>query len=125
MPLRFFQRKMVETLVGLEGTEVYMDDILIHGETEEIHNQHLVEAVRVTEVAGLKLNKAKCKFKLKQVRCLGNIIDEINVRPDPDKVAEIVNFPQPNNVIKLEVPRDNQLSGKICSRAFYSAPATF
>lgn len=58
--------------------------------------------MRVTEVAGLKLNKAKCKFKLKQVRCLGNIIDEINVRPDPDKVAEIVNFPQPNNVIKLK-----------------------
>lgn len=53
-----FQRKMAETLVGLEGTEVYIDDILIHGETEEIHDQRLDKALKVIEEAGLKLNNA-------------------------------------------------------------------
>lgn len=33
-----FQRKMAETLAGLEGVEIFMHDILIHGETEELHD---------------------------------------------------------------------------------------
>ena len=37
-----FQRKMAETLAGLEGTEIFMDDVLIHAETEELHNQRLM-----------------------------------------------------------------------------------
>uniref|UniRef100_A0A3B4U8Y0 ribonuclease H n=1 Tax=Seriola dumerili TaxID=41447 RepID=A0A3B4U8Y0_SERDU len=97
-----FQRKMAETLTGLEGTEVYMDDILIHGENEEIHDQRLAEALRVIEAAGLKLNEAKCKLKQKQVRFLGHIIDETGVRPDPEKVTGIENFPQPQNVTELK-----------------------
>lgn len=57
-----------------------MDDILIHGETEEIHDQRLAEVLKVIEAAGLKLNKAKYKFKQKQVRFLGHVIDEAGVR---------------------------------------------
>ena len=96
-----FQRKMSETLQGLEGTEVYMDDVLIHGETEEIHDKRLAEALKVIEAAGLKLNKEKCKFKQREVRFLGHIIDETGVRPDPQKVASIENFPEPQNVVEL------------------------
>lgn len=58
-----FQRKMVETLTGLERAEVYMDDILMHRQTEEIHEQRLAKGMKVIEAAGLKLNKDKCKFK--------------------------------------------------------------
>lgn len=36
-----FQRKMSELLHGHEGTVVYMDDILIFGETQESHDQRL------------------------------------------------------------------------------------
>lgn len=49
---------MEETLTGPEGTEVYMDDIyciLIHGETEKIHDQgHRSSRSQVqTETGGL------------------------------------------------------------------------
>lgn len=65
--------------------EVYMDDILIHGPTEEIHDQRLAEALRVIKAAGLKLKKAKCRVKIKQVRFLGHLIDEMGIRPDPKR----------------------------------------
>lgn len=97
-----FQRKMAETLTVLKHTEVYMDDILIHGDAEEINDQRRAEALRVIEAAGLKLNKAKCTFKQKQVRFLGHIIDETGIRPNPDKVAGIENFPQPHNMTELK-----------------------
>ncbi|KAL6482004.1 hypothetical protein MHYP_G00100840 [Metynnis hypsauchen] len=97
-----FQRKMVETLTGLEGIELFMDDILVHGESEEIHDQCLAKALKVIEASGLKLNEHKCKFRQTQVRFLGHVIDKAGVRPDPDKVAGIENFPQPNNVTELK-----------------------
>lgn len=33
-----FQRKMLETLEGLEGVEIFMDDILVYWSTTEEHN---------------------------------------------------------------------------------------
>ncbi|XP_030287593.1 uncharacterized protein LOC115590377 [Sparus aurata] len=36
-----FQGKMMKTLQGLEGVEVFMDDILVCGVTEEEHDTHL------------------------------------------------------------------------------------
>ncbi|KAK7878017.1 hypothetical protein WMY93_031330 [Mugilogobius chulae] len=106
-----FQRKMAETLAGLEGTEVYMDDILIHGENKEIHDQRLTKALQVIEAAGLKLNRSKCKFQMDRVRFLGHIIDKDSVRPDPDKVAGIKSFPQPNNVTELKRATPNSSTG--------------
>ena len=44
-----FLRKMVETLAGLEGTEIFMDDVLIHAETEELHNQRLSSKLQVSK----------------------------------------------------------------------------
>ncbi|KAK7880220.1 hypothetical protein WMY93_033117 [Mugilogobius chulae] len=79
-----------------------MDDILIHGENKEIHDQRLTKALQVIEAAGLKLNRSKCKFQMDRVRFLGHIIDKDGVRPDPDKVAGIKSFPQPNNVTELK-----------------------
>ncbi|KAI4890200.1 hypothetical protein NFI96_001996, partial [Prochilodus magdalenae] len=97
-----FQRKMVETLAGLEGVELFMDDILVHGATEEIHDQRLDKTLKVIEASGLKLNEHKCKFRQTQVRFLGHVIDKAGSRPDPDKVAGIENFPQPNNITELK-----------------------
>uniref|UniRef100_A0A3P9JCS6 ribonuclease H n=1 Tax=Oryzias latipes TaxID=8090 RepID=A0A3P9JCS6_ORYLA len=97
-----FQRKMTETLANLEGVEIFMDDVLIHAETEEQHDQRLAKVLKVIEAAGLKLNRAKCKFKQREVRFLGHIIDEAGVRADPQKVTGIENFPQPQNVTELK-----------------------
>ena len=72
---KFFLRKMAETLAGLEGTEIFMDDILVHAETEELYDQRLDEVLKVIEAVGLKLNEAKCKFKQRQVRFLGHVIN--------------------------------------------------
>lgn len=97
-----FQRKMAETLVGLEGTEVYMDDILVHGENKEIHDERLAKVLKVIEAAGLKLNKRKCRFRQDRIHFLGHVIDKDSVCPDPDKVAGIENFPQPQNATELK-----------------------
>lgn len=44
---------MTETLGGLEGVAIFMDGILVYGDTQQSDG----------ESAALKLNKEKCKFR--------------------------------------------------------------
>uniref|UniRef100_A0A3B3I785 Gypsy retrotransposon integrase-like protein 1 n=1 Tax=Oryzias latipes TaxID=8090 RepID=A0A3B3I785_ORYLA len=97
-----FQRKMLETLEGLEGVEVFMDDILVHGATMEEHDARLERVLRRIDSAGLKLNKEKCSLRQSQLRFLGHLIDKSGVRPDPEKVEAINQLTPPQNVQELK-----------------------
>lgn len=97
-----FQRKMLETLEGLEGIEVFMDDILVYGTSMEQHDARLEKVLQRVESAGLKLNKEKCSLRQSQLRFLGHLIDQSGVRPDPDKVEAIHQLPPPENVQELK-----------------------
>lgn len=97
-----FQRKMLETLEGLEGVAVFMDDILIYGTSMEQHDARLEKVLQRVESAGLKLNKEKCSLRQSQLRFLGHLIDQSGVRPDPDKVEAIHQLPPPENVQELK-----------------------
>uniref|UniRef100_A0AAV2MQB9 Retrotransposon gag domain-containing protein n=1 Tax=Knipowitschia caucasica TaxID=637954 RepID=A0AAV2MQB9_KNICA len=71
-------------------------------ESEGIIEKRLAKALAVIKAAGLKLNERKCKFRRDQIRFLGHVLDKNGVRPDPDKVAGIENFPQPQNNTELK-----------------------
>lgn len=67
-----FQRKMVETLQGLEGVKVLMDNILVYGVTEEQHDSRLEKVMRCIEISGLELKCEKCSIRQSQKWCLGH-----------------------------------------------------
>ncbi|GFT31965.1 hypothetical protein TNCV_3468261 [Trichonephila clavipes] len=48
--------------------------------------------------AGLKLNSKKCLFAAQEVKILGHLISSNGVRPDPDKIKAVRNFPTPKNI---------------------------
>uniref|UniRef100_A0A3B1ITQ0 Gypsy retrotransposon integrase-like protein 1 n=1 Tax=Astyanax mexicanus TaxID=7994 RepID=A0A3B1ITQ0_ASTMX len=97
-----FQRKMKETLQGLEGVEVFMDDILIHAATMEEHDRRLEMVMQRIETAGMKLNREKCSIRQNELRFLGHLIDQSGIRPDPDKVKAIQQLPPPADVQELK-----------------------
>ncbi len=45
--------------------------------------------------------KKKCQFSTKSVKLLGYTIENKTIKPDPDKLAPLMNFPIPNNVASL------------------------
>lgn len=57
-----FQRKMQELLYGLEGVQVYMDDVIVYGASMQEHDTRLKRIMETMEFAGLRLNKDKCKI---------------------------------------------------------------
>lgn len=50
---------------------------------------------------GFKLRAGKCEFFLKQIKYLGQIIDNQGRRPDPQRIEAIEKMPAPNNVAQL------------------------
>ena len=62
---------MSDILSDLEGVICIMDDVLIHGQTEEEHDQRLDNVLQRMKEVGMTLNKDKCHFSQNQVKFLG------------------------------------------------------
>lgn len=93
---------MLETLEGLEGVEVFMDDILAYGTSMEQHDAQLKKVLQRVESAALKLNKEKRSLRQSQLSFLGHLIDRSGARPNPDKGGAIHQLPPPENVQELK-----------------------
>eukprot|EP00057_Strongylocentrotus_purpuratus_P011260 XP_011665734.1 PREDICTED: uncharacterized protein K02A2.6-like [Strongylocentrotus purpuratus] len=93
-----FQRTMESLLAGIPGVAVYLDDLLITGESTEEHIKNLKRVLDVLHEAGLRLKKEKCAFLKDEVDCLGHTITAKGLHPTGDKVEAIPKAPEPTNV---------------------------
>lgn len=98
-----FERFMDTILRGLkwEICLCYLDDVVIFGRTFEEHNTRLDIVLNCLGKAGLVLNSKKCRFGESQTLVLGHLVDKDGVRPDPEKVAAVSHFKQPQSVRDL------------------------
>ena len=74
-----------------------MDDILVHGESQKIHDERLQAVLKRLADSNITLNLEKYAFSKPEVRVLGNIISGNGISPGPSKIAAIVNLPAPKN----------------------------
>ncbi|RXN18805.1 Retrovirus-related Pol poly from transposon opus [Labeo rohita] len=96
-----FQRKISEMLHGHDGTVVYMDDILVFGETQEKHDQNLKRVMETIRASGLRLNKEKCRFSQPELNFLGQVVTKQGIAPNPERVKAITAMDSPQNVSEL------------------------
>ena len=68
-----FQRTMSQILEGLEGVVCHMDDILIHGPMQEVHDQRVRRVLNRLQESGVTLNE-KCEFSKSEITFLGHVI---------------------------------------------------
>lgn len=94
-----FQRIMNTVLRGLQGSKcfVYLDDIVLYGDTLDQHNERLIEVLSRLKKNNLKVQIDKCEFLRKEVSYLGHIITENGVRMDPKKMEAVDNLNIPKN----------------------------
>lgn len=95
-----YQRKMSNLLHGMEGVQVIMDDVLIHG-TERNHDQRLKAVLQVIREAGIQLNEAKCEFNKSKLTYFGHLISGDGIQPDPERVKALVELEPPDNIKEL------------------------
>jgi len=85
------------TLIAEGIVVVYLDNILIFMETEEKHEQVVWRVLEVLAEHKLFLRPEKCEFHQKRIEYLRLVISENKVEMDPVKVAEIRDWPIPEN----------------------------
>jgi hypothetical protein len=98
-----FQR-LIELVIGSmqwHSAVLYMDDITCHAKNFRDHLQRLREIFIRLREAGLKLKPKKCSFFQKEVTFLGHVVDEQGIRPNPDNVSKLVNWPVPKNQTEI------------------------
>ena len=80
-----------QRLSGLQWSQclVYLDDIVVLGQSFEEHIRNLDSVFQWLRESGLRLKPSKCAFFQKEVRYLGHIISRDGVTTDPEKTAKV------------------------------------
>ena len=105
----FFQYYVDLNFENLTNAHIIADNVLIVGSDQRPSDDHdhdrcLLQMPTPNQCreVGLKLNEAKCIFKVKQV-VYGHLVHTNGLSPDPRKVQAISNMPVPSNKTKLYV----------------------
>ena len=85
---------MSDILSYLKGVVCLIDDVLIHGKTQEEHDCRLRNVLERIKLVGLTLNAEKCEFSKSSIKFLSLMINEKGVSPDPDKTQAIIDLKQ-------------------------------
>ena len=99
-----FQKRVIQTLEGLEGVLNIADDILIYGvgdsseQANADHDRKLEALLQRCRERGIALNRDKHKLRLKRVKFMGHILTDHGLKPDPDKIKAVLEMPTPQNV---------------------------
>jgi hypothetical protein len=89
-----------------------MDDVLVHGMNQNLHDTRLEAILQKLKETGITLNAEKCEFSRNKVKFIGHIIDADGIGVDPDKIQAIKDLNPPSNVLDVRrfLGMVNQLS---------------
>ena len=96
-----FQNVICETLEGIAGAKNISDDILVFGQSQEEHDQHLRAVFQGLREKGLTLNKSKCEYSKDKLEFFGYVFSKEGISPDPKKVEEVVNLSTPSTASEV------------------------
>ncbi|BFZ25831.1 hypothetical protein BsWGS_28870 [Bradybaena similaris] len=97
-----FQRTMDCLLQDIPQVAVFLDGILVTGDTDENQVLHLREVLSRLDAEGFRLKKEKCEFMLPEVTYLGHRITAQGIQPTTDKVRAVQDAPAPQNATELK-----------------------
>jgi len=99
----FFQMAMQnDILKGLENIcLVYLDDIIIFGETEEKFNENLDRVLTRLEEKRITIKRSKCIFGVKEIEFLGHVISKNSVKLSTDRKEALRLMIKPSSITQL------------------------
>lgn len=95
-----FQHSMEQLFSGFPCA-IIVDDIIVGGRNTAEHDINLQRVLNRAREVKLKLNPAKCKFRLDQVSYVGHIFTSEGLKADPSKTKAISEMPAPKDVPAL------------------------
>ena len=94
-----FQMTMDKIFADISDfTDVYIDDIVIFSNSLEEHLEHLKQVFERLNKNNLYVKPSKCAWAQPEIEFVGFIVGQNGVRPIPQKLQVINNWPVPRNV---------------------------
>jgi hypothetical protein len=75
----------------------FIDDVIVFSDTEEDHLDHVHTVLGIMWNNGVHLSPEKVQLAKHSVKLLGHIVGNGEIKPDPQKVEAISNFPAPRD----------------------------
>ncbi len=99
-----FMRLMEKVLEGLNWEQclVYLDDIIVFGETFDQCLERLGNVVQRIQDAGLKLKPGKCHLFRTEVSFLGHVVTDAGIACDPEKIDKVREWPAPESTADVK-----------------------
>ena len=99
----YYQQQIANALEGLlyKSCEVYIDDIIIYGTTEEEFLDNLRAVLERLNERGITVNPAKCKFGVETVAYVGHVVSSEGLTMSEEKKAKVLDFPIPDTTKQL------------------------
>ena len=101
------------------NVEVYVDDMLVKSQDEEIHLDDLQETVDTLRQYNMKLNPSKCAFEVSSGKFLGFMVSHREIEANPDKIQAILDMKPPQNVKEVQ-----SLTGRVAALNRFVSKAT-
>ncbi|XP_055910621.1 uncharacterized protein LOC129944986 [Eupeodes corollae] len=106
-----WQRFIEMVLHGIKGVSVFLDDIRITADTDELHLERINEVLERLNNFNMRVNWEKSEFMKDQIEYCGYIIDKNGIRKGDAKVEAVQNMRRPTN-------KDEDLN---CEQSFVEA----
>lgn len=90
-----FERVIDNVLRGLPNVTVYCDDIIIYSTSLQEHMLNIESVFQRLREANFKIQPLKSEFLKKETSFLGHIITADGIKPDPNKIKAIHQYPIP------------------------------
>jgi hypothetical protein len=92
-----FHKAMQETLWDIEGTDCFIDDVLVCGATSEEHDRRLRRVLSRFRERGVRLQPAQCKFRLPKVTYYGHELSAKGIKVSEAKLQAIAKMKRQEN----------------------------
>lgn len=99
-----FQRVMDNVLRDLQNTIclVYLDDIIVFSTSLQEHMVNLQKVFQRLRESNFKIQMDKSEFLKIETAYLGHIISKDGIKPNPDKISAIQNYPLPKTATEIK-----------------------
>ena len=97
-----FQKVMDYTLVGLQNTYCFLDDIIVVSRgSKDDHLKLVYNCLKKLDEDNLRINIPKCHFAKTEIEWLGHKFSQSGIAPLESKTAAIASLPAPKNLKQL------------------------
>ena len=86
---------------GLEATFAYLDNVTVCCMTTEDHDNNLKQFLEAAERKNIVYNESKCVFRTSKLSILGYLVENGEMRPDPERLRPLRELPVPNDMKSL------------------------